>query len=68
MELSVIIKYKDGRKIRGVIMNYINELQSIHEFKFVRDYSLKLYRATENKQFITELEPDKIESIDSTIK
>ncbi len=68
METDAMVKFKNGKSLYGIIIDFIKDEAMIDSLRFVPNHCLELYRATENPQFVMRLEPGQVASVDVCLK
>jgi hypothetical protein len=68
METDAFVKFKNGKSLYGIIIDFIRDETMLESLRFVPNHSLELYRATENPQFIITLESQYVASVDVSLK
>ena len=68
METDAFIKFKNGKSLYGILIDFIKDQSLLDSLRFVPNYSLDLYRATENPQCVMILKSEHVESVDLCLK
>ena len=68
METDAFVKFKNGKSLYGIIIDFIRDETLLESLRFVPNHSLDLYRATENPQCVMILKSEQVESIDLCLK
>jgi len=68
METDALVKFKNGKSLYGIIIDFIRDETMLENLRFVPNHSLELYHATENPQFVITLESRHVTSVDVCLK
>lgn len=68
METDALVTFKNGRSVYGIILDLMNGSSEIENLKFVPNYSLELYRATESSQLVIMLNKTSVSAVDICLK
>lgn len=68
METDALVRFKNGRALYGIIIDFITDEKMFENLRFVPNDCLELYRATENPQFVMTLKSQQLESVDLCLK
>jgi hypothetical protein len=68
METDAMVKFKNGKSLYGIIIDFIGDERMKESLRFVPNHSLELYRATENPQFVMTLSTDSVSAVDVCLK
>lgn len=68
METDAKVKFKNGKSLYGIIIDFIRNETMPENLRFVPNHSLESYRATENPQFVMTLESQYVTSVDVCLK
>ena len=68
METDAMVKFKNGKSLYGIILDFITEERGIEDLRFVPNDCLQLYRATENPQFVITLNNKSVSAVDVCLK
>lgn len=68
METDALVRFKNGRSLYGIIIDFITDEKMLESLRFVPNHCLELYRATENPQFVMTLESQQVDSVDLCLK
>jgi len=68
LETDAMVKFKNGKTIYGIIIDYFRGESEIENLRFVPNHCLELYRATENPQFVMTLHNDSVLVVDVCLK
>ena len=68
METDAMVKFKNGKSLYGIIIDFITEERGIEDLRFVPNDCMKIYRATENPQFVMTLNADSVSAVDICLK
>jgi hypothetical protein len=68
METDAMVKFKNGKSIYGIIIDFIKDESMLENLRFVPNHWIELYRATENPPFVMTLESAQVASVDVSLK
>jgi hypothetical protein len=68
METDAMVKFKNGKSLYGIIIDFIGDKTMLESLRFVPNHSLELYRATENQQLVITLNTDSVSAVDICLK
>ncbi len=68
LETDAMVKFKDGKTLYGIILDYFRGESEVENMKFVPHHFLELYRATENPQFVIILDKKSVRAVDVCLK
>ena len=68
METDAMVKFKNGKSLYGIIIDFIGDKKMIESLRFVPNNCLELYRATENPQLVMTLNTDSVSAVDICLK
>ena len=68
METDAMVKFKNGKSIYGIIIDFIKDERMLESLRFVPNNFLELYRATENPQFVMTIDLESVTSVDVSLK
>jgi len=68
METDALVRFKNGKSLYGIIIDFIRDGSLLESLRFVPNDSLDLYRATENPRFVMTLKSENVESVDLSLK
>ncbi len=68
METDAYVKFKNGKSLYGIIIDFIRDEKMLESLRFVPYDCMELYRATENPQFVMTLESKNVTSVDVCLK
>ena len=68
METDAFVKFKNGKSFYGVIIDYFSPDKKLENIRFVPNFCINMYRATENEQFVMILKSEDVIEIDTSLK
>lgn len=68
LETDAMVKFKDGKTVYGIILDYFRGESSVENLKFVPNLFLELYRSTENQQLVVTLHEKNVRTVDVCLK
>jgi len=68
METDALVRFKDGKSVYGIIIDFIKDESMPESVRFVPNRVLESYRATESPQFVMMLDSGNVASVDVSLK
>ena len=68
METDAFVKFKNGKSLYGIIIDFIRDETMPESLRFITNNSLESYRLTESPKFIITLESQYVTSVDVCLK
>ncbi len=68
LETDAMVKFRSGRTLYGIILDYFRGESAIENLKFVPNHFLELYRATEHPRFVITLDSKSVTAVDICLK